>query len=79
MHPGSAHFNASIAEMYLGQWIFFPIPVCAMCCCGLISLQFVAVTEITTNNHDTMLLAKIFCNSFHQLCDLEQSIAVFHC
>lgn len=23
MHPGSAHFNASIAEMYLGQWIFF--------------------------------------------------------
>lgn len=24
MYPGSAHFNVSIAEIYLGQKIFFP-------------------------------------------------------
>lgn len=47
---------------------FFPIPVCAMCCCGLISLQLVATTEIATNNQDTVLLVKILCNCLSISC-----------
>lgn len=60
-HPGSAHLNAPVAEMCLGQ-NFFSHSSYAMCYCGLISLQLVAITEIATNNQDTVLLAKIFCN-----------------
>lgn len=53
-------------------------PSCATCCCGLTSPQLLAITEIATNNQDTVLLAKISL-SFHKLCDLGQSITVFHC
>lgn len=62
VHPGHPDFNASVAEISLGQRIFSASHSEHALLWPQLSLQLVGKSYIATSNQDFSLLAKIFCN-----------------